>query len=168
MNGKEFCSRWEQLRQVHDDFIGLEDENHALAEEVANNPLNDEEVKEAVADVLKTAESIADDVALRMVSLYPEWQAGCAYSAGDRIQYIGTLYRCLQTHTAQESWTPTDAPSLWARVLIPSDDVIPEWEQPESTNAYSAGDKVTHNGKTWISDIDGNVWEPSAYGWTEV
>ena len=30
------------------------------------------------------------------------------------------------------------------------------------------GDKVKHNGKTWESDIDNNVWEPSVYGWSEV
>jgi hypothetical protein len=28
-----------------------------------------------------------------------------------------------------------------------------------STNAYSKGDKVTHSGKTWISDVENNVWE---------
>ena len=30
------------------------------------------------------------------------------------------------------------------------------------------GDKVTHNGKTWVSDIDNNVWEPGLHGWTEL
>ena len=30
----------------------------------------------------------------------------------------------------------------------------PEWEQPGSTNGYSKGDKVTHNGKTWESLVD--------------
>ena len=78
------------------------------------------------------------------------------------------LYRCLQAHTAQADWNPADAPSLWAKVLIPDPEVIPEWEQPESTNPYMKGDKVKHNSKTWISDIDGNVWEPGVYGWNEV
>ena len=39
------------------------------------------------------------------------------------------------------------------------------WEQPESTNPYMKGDKVTHAGKTWVSTIDNNVWEPGVYGW---
>ncbi|WP_270217645.1 carbohydrate-binding protein [Dorea longicatena] len=39
---------------------------------------------------------------------------------------------------------------------------------PDSTNPYAKGDKVTHNGKTWISTADGNVWEPGVYGWEEV
>lgn len=29
-------------------------------------------------------------------------------------------------------------------------------------------DKVIHNGKTWVSDIDNNVWEPGVYGWNEI
>ena len=41
-------------------------------------------------------------------------------------------------------------------------------EQAESTNPYAKGDKVTHNGKTWISTTDNNVWEPGVYGWEEV
>lgn len=61
-----------------------------------------------------------------------------------------------------------DAPSLFAKVLIPDSSTVPEWEQPDSTNPYAKGDKVTHNGKTWISTADGNVWEPGVYGWEEV
>ena len=34
-------------------------------------------------------------------------------------------------------------------------------------DAYSAGAKVSHGEKHWISDQDGNVWEPGVYGWTE-
>lgn len=30
------------------------------------------------------------------------------------------------------------------------------------------GDKVMHNGKTWQSTTDNNVWEPGVYGWEEV
>ena len=29
------------------------------------------------------------------------------------------------------------------------------------------GAKCSHNGKHWMSDVDNNVWEPGAYGWTE-
>ena len=111
---------------------------------------------------------LPDSEALEAVTLYPEWAAGVDCPVGRKVQHGGALYRCLQDHTAQADWTPDAAPSLWAKVLIPDPDVIPEWEQPDSTNPYSAGDKVTHNGKTWVSDIDNNVWEPGVYGWTEV
>ena len=41
---------------------------------------------------------------------------------------------------------------------------IGEWEQPDSTNPYITGDRVKHNGKTWESLVDNNVWEPGAQG----
>lgn len=115
----------------------------------------------------KAAAGLTDADALEAVQLFPLWDMTAAYAVNDRVRYDGTLYRCLQAHTAQETWTPTDAPSLWAKVLIPDPDTIPEWEQPDSTNPYARGDKVTHNGKTWVSTIDGNVWEPGVYGWAE-
>lgn len=116
----------------------------------------------------QAAQSLADETALEAVDLFPAWKAGQIYAAGQRIRYKGVLYSTLQDHTSQADWTPDAAVSLFAKVLIPDPDVIPDWEQPDSTNPYSAGDKVTHNGKTWVSDIDNNVWEPGVYGWTEV
>lgn len=115
----------------------------------------------------KAAAGLADADALEAVQLFPAWDASAAYTEDDRVRYDGVLYRCLQAHTAQETWTPTDAPSLWAKVLIPDLDTVPAWEQPDSTNPYAKGDKVTHNGKTWVSTVDGNVWEPGVYGWEE-
>ena len=68
-------------------------------------------------------------------------------------------------HLAQPGWNPTDAPSLWARVLIEDPDTLPEWVQPDSTNGYGKGDRVRHLGKIWVSVISENVWEPGVYGW---
>lgn len=114
------------------------------------------------------AETLEDDKALAVSELFPVWTIDVPYEAGARVRYEGILYKCLISHTSQETWTPTDAPSLWAQVLIPDPETIPEWIQPESANPYMTGDKVTHNGKTWISIIDNNVWEPGVYGWDEV
>lgn len=124
-----------------------------------------------VIETLST--NLSDEEAIDVVELFPKWDPySKAYAVGDRVRYEGLLYKCLQAHTSQETWTPTDAVSLWARVLIEDPDVIPEWEQPDSTNPYMKGDKVTHNGKTWESLIDNNVWEPGAVGteslWVEV
>lgn len=113
------------------------------------------------------AETLDDSAALTGPELFPFWRSSVDYAVGTRVRYNGTLYRVLQAHSSQESWTPEAAPSLFARVLIPDPDTVPDWVQPDSTNAYSKGDRVRHNGKTWTSDIDGNVWEPGQYGWTE-
>ena len=118
---------------------------------------------------MKAARLTADDqTALVGKDLYPEWNETETYEKDYRVRFNNVLYKCLQNHTAQASWTPTDAPSLWAKVLIPTPSVIPEWEQPESTNPYMKGDKVKHNRKTWESTVDNNVWEPGVYGWSEV
>lgn len=110
----------------------------------------------------KAAASLVDEDAVNAVELFPFWSgAGIDYAVDDRVRYEEYLYKCLIAHTSQEAWTPVDAPSLWARVLIIDPDVIPEWVQPDSTNPYMKGDKVTHNGKKWESLIDNNVWEPS-------
>lgn len=117
----------------------------------------------------QAAASLSDEDALQGVELFPRWSGETVgYLVNDRVLYGGTLYKCLQNHTSQADWTPAAAPSLWTKVLIPDPEVIPEWEQPESTNPYMMGDKVTHNGKTWESTIDNNVWEPGVYGWSEV
>lgn len=115
-------------------------------------------------------QSLSEEDALSVASLYPAWSSSGEYSVGFMVLYNGTLYRCLTAHTAQATWTPTDAPSLWAKVLIPDPDVIPDWEQPDSTNPYMTGDKVRYDGKVYESLIDNNVWSPSAYpaGWQEV
>ena len=81
---------------------------------------------------------------------------------------IVNIYDPDQSAAGTIGGTITDAPSLWAKVLIPDPEVIPVWEQPESTNPYMKGDKVKHKGKTWSSTIDNNVWEPGVYGWAEV
>ena len=47
-------------------------------------------------------------------------------------------------------------------------EAIDLWVQPQgSADAYMKGDKVSHNGKHWVSDIDNNVWEAGVYGWEE-
>lgn len=115
----------------------------------------------------KASASLDDTDALTAVELFPHWSDSATYEVGDRVSYESTLYRCLQAHTSQPTWTPSDSPSLWVRVDDPSVE-FPEWVQPVgATDAYAKGDKVSHNGKHWISSVDGNVWEPPTM-WDEV
>ena len=150
-----------------DEIIEMKKQRAAFEAAERTRPLTESEVSRMlIAQQINTL-TVDDNTALRMVEFYPEWTTDTDYATGFKVQYGGKLYKCLQAHTAQADWTPEAAPSLWAKVLIPDPDVIPEWEQPDSTNPYMQGDKVTHNGKTWTSTIDDNVWEPGVYGWTE-
>lgn len=127
-----------------------------------------EEAKAIIDALVTLRNSAADEQALKASALYPKWKVGTDYQKDERVLYNDILYKVLTDHTSQADWTPDAAPSLFVKVLIPDKNVIPEWEQPESTNPYTKGDKVTHNGKTWRSTIDGNVWEPGVYGWEEI
>ena len=118
----------------------------------------------------KAAISLTDEDALEAVNLFHSWREDEQYTVDDRVNFEGILYKCLQTHTSQAGWTPTAAPSLWAKVLIPDTNVIPEWEQPDSTNAYMRGDKIIFEGVIYESLIDNNIWSPAVYpaGWQQV
>lgn len=110
-------------------------------------------------------DTLTDEQAGENKLLFPVWNSKASYKVGDRVRYLDILYKCLQAHTAQETWTPTDAPSLWARVLIdPEVEGPQEWIQPGSTNGYSQGDRVIHNGIIYESVVDNNVWEPGVVG----
>ena len=119
--------------------------------------------------------NLSDEQALQVPLTFPKWQANKEYVAGDRVLYLGVLYKVLQAHTSQQGWEPDIAPSLFAKNLIVKDEDgeqvdIPEWVQPDSTNPYMIGDKVIFEGKVYQSVIDNNVWSPTDYpqGWEEV
>ena len=118
------------------------------------------------------AETLSDAQALQVPMLFDEFDGnGVAYEVGKRILYNGVLYKVLQAHTSQAGWTPTAAPSLFAKVINETiDGSIPEFEQPDSTNPYMKGDRVIFNGKVYESLIDNNVYSPEAYpaGWKEI
>lgn len=99
--------------------------------------------------------------------LFSPWAYPVDYKTGNIREHGGKLYRCLQNHTSQDTWTPDAAPSLWVGISDPAEE-WPAWSQPVgSTDAYAKGAQVSHNGKHWTSDVDANVWEPGVYGWTE-
>lgn len=61
---------------------------------------------------------IDDQQALEGMELYPLWQEGTEYAAGERVRFFGNLYKVLQAHTAQSEWLPgsTGSESLYARI----------------------------------------------------
>lgn len=116
----------------------------------------------------KTAVTLSDSEAYDVAELFPMWKVDTEYAVGDRVQYESKLYKCLQAHTSQSTWTPSDSPSLWVRVDDPSIE-WPEWVQPTGAHdAYMTGDKVSHNEKHWICTMDYCTYEPGVYGWDEV
>lgn len=124
-------------------------------------------LQELINAILSVRSILSDDVAFTTPAFFPEWKSDSTYAVGDRVLYGSDLYKCLQAHTSQTTWTPSDSPSLWVQIDDPSIE-WPEWVQPTgSTDAYAQGAKVSHNGKHWISNIPANTYEPGVYGWDE-
>lgn len=105
--------------------------------------------------------NLPDELALQVEALYPEWEVGSTYVTGDIRLYNDILYKALQNSTAAAEHTPDVAVSLWKAIKAPDESGVFPWIQPlGATDAYKKGDRVSHNGKIYISQLDDNVWEP--------
>lgn len=159
----------EELKQAEADNTKAKLRNFAVNAMMMT--LADSAITEIQNEYVSTISALSDDVALLIPEVYPVWSAdGKEYNVNDRVTYNGVLYKVLQDHTSQATWTPTDAPSLFTKVLVSTIDEPLPWKQPDSTNGYMTGDKVTYNGKMYESLIDNNAWSPEAYptGWREL
>lgn len=145
--------------------------------EIANLELNGGDMSRAVTEqkqvvgiafvTLAESGQIDEVTATEHTDVFSPWAEGVAYTVGNLRAYDGKLYKCVQAHTSQSDWTPDKTPALWAVAGDPAEE-WPEWSQPVGAHdAYNKGDKVSHNGKHWVSDVDANVWEPGVYGWSE-
>ena len=122
---------------------------------------------------------------------YEEWKqpsgAHDAYSQGDIVKHNGKLWVSTVVGEKTNTWEPgvygwdeysedsSEDVDTDPEPVDPTPDPIepepepaayPEWVQPTGAHdAYSVGDIVSHNGSTWISIADANVWGPGVYGW---
>lgn len=128
------------------------------------------DIEVAQKEYKERLKNIEDGVAYYVPELFSVWDGNSVeYKKDDRVTYNNVLYKVLQDHTSQETWTPTDAPSLFVKVLTSSESIL-EWEQPSANNAYMKGDRVIYNNSIYESLIDNNVWKPDEYadGWKEI
>ena len=125
-----------------------------------------EQAKKIRKAINKFAENQTDETLIDNKIAFPLWSGkSVELKVGDIVLYEDNIYRVIQPHTTQVDWTPENTPALFVKISL---EEYPDWVQPiGAQDAYSKGDKCTHNNKKWISDVDGNVWEPGVYGWTE-
>lgn len=114
----------------------------------------------------------AEDM-MAVATVFPKYQVGKAYKVKEVFSYgengVGDpqLYQVLQAHTSAAEWKPDESASLYKKVGV-AENGYPEWVQPlGASDAYAAGDVVSHKWELWTSDVDANVWEPGVYGWTK-
>ena len=120
------------------------------------------------------AASLEEDKALEVASVYPAYETGRAYGAGEYltcgVNALGDpqLYRVVQAHTSQADWPPESTPALYEPLGLDGGG-YPVWSQPSGAHdAYNTGDVVSCSGTLYQSLMDGNVWSPEVYpaGWT--
>lgn len=77
----------------------------------------------------------------------------------------GELERRQTLATAEKQATDLNTAYLSAAGVEPGQ----EWRQPTSAvDAYPKDWPVEHDGKTWVSLVAANVWEPGVSSWREV
>ena len=89
--------------------------------------------------------SVDDATAVRMTAFYPEWEKGKQYTVGYKVQHLGKLYKVIQAHTSQETWTPDITASLYTRI-----------DEVHDGTKYDAipyeGNMTLYNGKYYSQD----------------
>ena len=129
-----------------------------------------EQLRKAIQLLINTLD---EDTALEVATVYPAWKVNTYYAKGQIISYgtnsVGDpqLYKVITGHTSQADWTPDTAASLFSAFGLDDDGYV-IWAQPSGAHdAYKKDDIVNYKGTLYESLIDGNVWSPDVYaaGW---
>lgn len=99
----------------------------------------------------KVREVVSDDIAKENIGLYPEWVANKELENEDRVHYDGNLYKVIQTHTTQETWTPDITPTLFEPIDVANDGTL---ERP----FIAASGMTYYKDKYYLDETDGKVY----------
>ena len=138
-----------------EEVAAMQDEAARFEAKEKRRPLSLGEVQEMMVRAQINTLAVDDATALRMVAYYPDWTAGTAYAAGDRVVYNGYLYKVLQAHTAQETWLPgTGTESLYTRIDEQHDGTKYDPIPYSGNMALEAGKYYNQSGKTYLCTRD--------------
>ena len=98
------------------EIAAMEEETARYEAAERTRPLTAEEVTALLIKEQINTLSVDDATAVRMTAFYPEWAKDTAYTVGYKVQYLGKLYKVIQAHTSQETWTPDITASLYTRI----------------------------------------------------
>ena len=123
-----------------------------------------EEAKNMLESIYGLAADASDEKIFNNKDAFPWWNGNGVFYKKDLIlRFADSVYKTLQDHTSQNDWTPDIAVSLYVEISL---EEWPIWKQPAGAHdAYALNAKCSHNGLHWISDYDGNIWEPGVFGW---
>lgn len=149
------CVNGEITDMTAEEIAAMQDAAARAEAEEKHRPLSLGEVQEMMVRAQINTLAVDDATALRMVAYYPEWAAGTAYAAGDRVVYNGDLYKVLQSHTSQGTWPPgAGTESLYTRIDEQHDGTKYDPIPYSGNMALEAGKYYRQSGKTYLCNRD--------------
>lgn len=114
-----------------------------------------------------------DTMIIDCEDLVDAWQADTDYSVNDIRKFDGQVYRCVQAHTSQPNWTPSQVHALWIVKHTKNKDKPKPFVQPQGAHdAYMKDEcclfEIDGVMKLCISKVDNNAYSPADYpqNWT--
>lgn len=105
-----------------------------------------------IVDYLKnTRNLITEEMALNYIPLYPNWKIGRELSIGERIEYNDKLYKVLIAHTAQETWEPDVALTLFEPIDVVNEGTL-------GSPIIAAIGMTYFKDKYYLDEADGKVY----------
>lgn len=117
-------------------------------------PLTAEEVSRMLIASQINSLTVEDSTALRMKEFYPEWESGQNYPEGYKVRRGGALYRAIQTHTAQQDWTPETATALWTEICESHAGTLADPIPYSGNMALEAGKYYSQDGAVYLCTRD--------------
>lgn len=123
-------------------------------------------------DVISLLVGREAEVVLPKAKYFPIWKEG-SWNIGENCMYLGYPYKVIQNHnsTGNPTWTPFDAPALFAPWHGVSVDTALPWKQPTGAQDIYLVDEyiVFTDGKTYRCLINTN-YSPTEYAqaWQEI
>lgn len=149
------CVNGEIIDMTAEEIAAMQDAAARAEAEEKHRPLSLSEVQEMMVRAQINTLAVDDATALRMVAYYPDWAAGTAYAAGDRLVYNGDLYKVLQAHTSQDTWLPgAGTESLYTRIDEQHDGTKYDPIPYSGNMALEAGKHYIQSGKTYLCNRD--------------
>ena len=118
---------------------------------------------------LAQSDSFDETTLLENADMFIVWDANWTGKVGTIVRDEGQLYQKINAdfNAPFPQSKPSADASQWKRIGNPAEE-WPMWVQPLGAHdAYPQGAKVKHKGKNWVSSLNGNIWEPGIYGWSE-
>lgn len=124
------------------------------AAEAKHRPISENEVMSMLITAQINTLSVDDATAVRMTAFYPEWAKDTAYTIGYKVRYLGKLYKVIQAHTSQETWTPDITASLYERIDEVHDGTKYDPIPYEGNMALVSGKYYIENNVTYLCNRD--------------